>query len=126
MKETAASAAGSLPPVISGYLAASDRGDTEAVVRCMAEDAVVVDEDQEWRGAAAIRCWRDSVATAWDYTVQVTGATALGERDGAERHEVYLHLEGNFPGGEVDLTDRFALRDGRIARLEIVPTESRP
>ena len=119
-----AAATGALPPVISGYLAASDRGDSEAVVRCFAEDAVVVDEGQQWRGPAAIRRWRDTVATAYDYTVQVTGAKALGKLDGVERHNVYLHLEGNFPGGEVDLTNRFALRDGRIARLEIVPTEA--
>ncbi len=126
MSQAAASATGSLPPVIAGYLAASDRGDAEAIVRCFAEDAVVVDEGQEWRGTAAIRRWRDTVATAYNYTVQVTGAKAVGEADGAERHDVYLHLEGNFPGGEVDLTDRFALRDGRIARLEIVPTEAGP
>ena len=126
MSEAAASTARALPPVISGYLAASDRGDAEALVRCFAEDAVVVDEGQEWRGTAAIRRWRDTVATAYDYTVQVTGAKAVGEVDGVERHDVYLHLEGNFPGGEVDLTDRFALRDGRIARLEIVPTEAGP
>ena len=124
MSEAAASATGSLPPVIIGYLAASDRGDAEAVVRCMAEDAVVVDEDQEWRGTAAIRRWRDTVATAYEDTVQVTGAKALGEVDGAERHDVHVHLEGNFPGGQVDLTDRFALRGGRIARLEIVPAEA--
>jgi hypothetical protein len=37
---------------------------------------------------------------------------------------VYVHLDGNFPGGEVDLTDRFALEAGRIARLEIVPAEA--
>jgi ketosteroid isomerase-like protein len=124
MSEAAASATGSLPPAISGYLAASDRGDAEAMARCMAEDAVLVDEDQEWRGTAAIRRWRVTVATAYQYTVQVTGAKALGEADGAERHDVHVHLEGNFPGGEVDLTDRFALRDGRIASLEIVPTEA--
>ena len=124
MSQAAASATGSLPPVIAGYLAASDRGDAEAIVRCFAEDAVVVDEDQEWLGTAAIRRWRDTVATAYNYTVQVTGAKAVGEADGAERHDVHVHLEGNFPGGKVDLTDRFALRDGRIARLEIVPTEA--
>ena len=39
MSQAAASATGSLPPVISEYLAASDRGDAEAVVRCFAEDA---------------------------------------------------------------------------------------
>jgi len=125
MNQTAASATGSLAPVISEYLAASDRGDAEAIVRCFAEDAVIVDEDQEWRGTAAIRRWRATVATAYQYTVQVTGAEALGEADGAERHHVYLHLEGNFPGGQVDLTDRFALRGGRIARLEIMPAEAR-
>jgi ketosteroid isomerase-like protein len=121
MNQGAASAAGALPPVISEYLAASDRGDAEAVVRCFAQDAVVVDEGRQWRGTAAIRRWRATVATAYQYTVQVTGAEARGEADGAERHDVHVHLEGNFPGGQVDLTDRFALRGGRIASLEIVP-----
>src|SRR6266566_1320953 len=116
MSQAAASAAGALPPVISEYLAASDRGVAEAVV--------VVDEGRQWRGTAAIRRWRATVATAYQYTVQVTGAEALGEADGAERHDVHVHLEGNFPGGEVDLTDRFALDAGRIARLEIVPAEA--
>jgi len=124
MSQAAASATGSLPPVISEYLAASDRGDAEAIVRCFAEDAVVVDEGQEWRGTASIRGWRATVATAYQYTVQVTGAKALGEVDGVKRHDVHTHLEGNFPGGEVDLTNRFTLRAGRIARLEIVPTEA--
>ena len=99
MSQAAASAAGSLAPVISEYLAASDRGDAEAIVRCFAEDAVVVDEGREWRGTAPIRRWRATVATAYQYTVQVTGAEALGEVDGAERHDVHVHLEGNFPGG---------------------------
>ena len=121
MSQAAASAAGALPPVICEYLAASDRGDDEAVVRCFAPDAVVVDEGRQWRGTAPIRRWRATVATAYQYTVQVTGAKAMGEADGAERHDVHVHLEGNFPGGQVDLTDRFALRDGRIASLEILP-----
>jgi ketosteroid isomerase-like protein len=124
MSQAAASATGALPPVICEYLAASDRGDDEAVAGCFTEDAVVVDEGRQWRGTAAIRRWRATVATAYQYAVQVTGAEALGEADGAERHDVHVHLEGNFPGGQVDLTDRFALRGGRIARLEIVPAEA--
>jgi len=124
MSQAAASTTGALPPVISEYLAASDRGDAEAVVRCFAKDAVVVDEGREWRGTPLIRRWRTTVATAYQYTAQVRGAKALGEADGAERHDVHIHLEGNFPGGQIDLTDRFALRDGRIASLEIVPTEA--
>ena len=45
----------SLPTVISDYLAASDRGDLDALVACFTDDAVVLDEDQEWRGQAGIR-----------------------------------------------------------------------
>jgi ketosteroid isomerase-like protein len=112
----------SLPTVVSEYLAASDQGDVDAVVACFTNDAVVFDEDREWRGHAAIREWRDTVATAFEYSVEVRGVVARGEADGVEHHDVYTHLEGNFPGGTVDLTNRFALRGGRIARLEIVPT----
>ena len=118
-------AADALPPVISDYLAASERGDAGAIVACFAQDGLVVDEDRTWRGAAEIRQWRESVATAWEYTVELTGARALGEADGVGRYDVYTHLEGNFPGGKVDLTDHFAVRGGRITRLEIVPSEAR-
>jgi hypothetical protein len=113
----------SMPTIISEYLAAADRGDVDAVVACFANDATVFDEDQEWHGHAEIREWRTTVAAAYQYTVAVLRAVGLGEIDGVERHDVYTHLEGNFPGGVVDLTNRFGLRDGLITRLEIVPTE---
>ena len=116
----------SLPAAISDYLAASDRRDVDAVVASFAEDAVVVDEDKEWRGHARIREWRKTVAAAYDYTFELRGATALGELDGVERYDVYAHLEGNFPGGVVDLTHRFGLRGGRIATLSIVPSTTGP
>ena len=109
--------------IVSEYLAAADRRDIDAIVACFANDATVLDEDQEWHGHAGIRTWRTAVATAYEYTVEILRTVALGEIDGVERHDVYTHLEGNFPGGTVDLTNRFWLRDKRITRLEIVPTE---
>jgi SnoaL-like domain len=115
-------ASGSLPPVVSNYLAASDRDDGDAIVACFTEDAVVLDEDRHWRGAQAIRQWRENVATAYEYTVAIVGSQPLGEVDGGQRHEVYTHLEGNFPGGQVDLTNRFTLRGDLIVGLQIVPT----
>ena len=115
-------ASGSLPPVVSNYLAASDRDDIDAIVACFTEDAVVLDENRHWRGADAIRRWRENVATAYEYTVAIIGSQALGELDGGQRREVYTHLEGNFPGGQVDLTNRFTLRGDLIGGLEIVPT----
>src|SRR5260370_98103 len=113
----------SLPKIISEYLAAADRGDVDTLVACFANDATVLDEDREWQSHAGIRQWRTQVAAAYEYTVEVRRAVDRGEIDGVERHDVYTHLEGNFPGGTVDLTNRFGLRDGRITRLEIVPTD---
>ena len=78
--------------------------------------------NRHWRGADAIRQWRENVATAYEYTVAIIGSQALGELDGGQRREVYTHLEGNFPGGQVDLTNRFTLRGELIVGLEIVPT----
>ncbi|AGB22040.1 hypothetical protein Mycsm_01644 [Mycobacterium sp. JS623] len=115
-------ASGSLPAVVSNYLAASDRDDIDAIVACFTDDAVVHDEGRRWRGAQAIRQWRESVATAYEYTVALIGSQALGEVDGGQRYEVYTHLEGNFPGGQVDLTNRFTLRGDLIVGLQIVPT----
>ena len=115
-------ASGSLPAVVSNYLAASDRDDIDAIVACFTEDAVVLDEDRHWVGAAAIRQWRENVASAFEYTVAIIRSEALGEVDGAQRYDVYTHLEGDFPGGKVDLTNRFTLRGGLIMGLEIVPT----
>jgi ketosteroid isomerase-like protein len=115
-----------LPAAVTEYLAASELADADAVVACFTPDALVVDEQREWRGAEAIRQWRHRVATAYEYTVAVSGAKALPVADGRERYEVYTHLEGNFPGGEIALTDHFTLRDGRIARLEIAPTVAAP
>jgi len=114
----------SLPTIISEYLAAFDREDLDAVVACFTDDGVVFDQGEEVRGHAGIRQWLEKVATAYERTVEVRGATALGTIDGLERHDVYTHLEGNFPGGTVDLTDRFGLRDGRIGSLEFVPTQA--
>jgi hypothetical protein len=105
-------------------MTASNRASVDEIVACFTDDAVVVDEDQDWRGRPRIREWRERVATAYEYTVEVRGAIPRGQVDGLECHDVYTHLEGNFPGGTVDLTNRFGLRDAYIARLEIVPTQA--
>jgi hypothetical protein len=114
----------SLPTIISDYLAAADRDDVEALVACFTEDAVVLDEGEERRGHTGVRQWREKVANVYEYTIELRGAAALGDVDGVDRHDVYTHLEGNFPGGTVDLTYQFGLRDEHIARLAIVPTEA--
>ena len=52
---------------------------------------------------------------------QLTRAVELHSDVDVDHYDVTHHLEGNFPGGQVDLHYRFALSDGVIARLVIEP-----
>ena len=111
----------SLPPIISRYFTAADDGDIDALIGCFSPDAVVTDEGKSWHGHAEIRQWREDVATAYDYTLEILATEPAGHQGGLAWHDVLAHLEGNFPGGTVDLTHRFGLLDDRIAELQIGP-----
>jgi hypothetical protein len=74
-------------------------------------------------GHADVRAWLGRALGAYERTIEVRGVSAVGERDGIHRYDVFAHLEGTFPGGTVDLTFQFGLRDGRVVSLLIVPTE---
>ncbi len=110
-----------LPPVISAYLSASERRDVDAIVACFSDDATVLDEGKQRRGLAEIRRWREDVDTTFEYTSKLIRWSAAPLTDGAQRYDVTLHLQGNFPGGEVDLDNGFTIRDGHIVDLRIVP-----
>jgi hypothetical protein len=106
-----------LPEPIPTYLAAHVARDADAAVPCFTDDAVVVDDGGTHRGPARIRDWLARAASEYTYTTELVGASRLD--DG--RYDAVHHLEGDFPGGAVDLHFRFTLRDGRIARLVIEP-----
>ena len=106
-----------LPEVITGYLAAHQARDLDAALRRYTPDAVVTDEGQTHAGHAAIRAWLARSASEYTYTSELTSAT----RSGDDRFDAVHHLEGNFPGGVVDLHFRFTLRDGLISGLVIEP-----
>ncbi|MCF3964339.1 nuclear transport factor 2 family protein [Streptomyces fuscigenes] len=108
-----------LPEVVTRYLAAHRDHDTAAAVAAFVPDATVTDDGSAYDGVAAIGEWldRSSSGSAFTYTVRPVGA----ERIGADRWVVTQHLEGDFPGGTVDLHYRFALRGDLIERLVIEP-----
>jgi uncharacterized protein (TIGR02246 family) len=111
---------GELPPVILTYLrlaSAPQASDAEAVANGFTDDAELVDEGQTRRGRAAVSEWWRGPATAFDYTVEVRSSRDLGD----DRFVVFTTLTGSFPGGTVDLANRFTVRDGLIAQLEIAP-----
>lgn len=73
----------SLPPFISRYFTAAEHDDVDALVGCFTDDAVVTDEGRTWHGHAEIRRWRENVATAYEYTLEVLGAEPGARRAGS-------------------------------------------
>jgi ketosteroid isomerase-like protein len=106
-----------LPPVIRAYLTAHRARDADTAIATFTADAVVTDEGDTHHGREEIRTWLGSTASEYTYTTEFTGATKTGQA----RFDVVQHLEGNFPGGEVDLHFRFALGGPSICWLVIEP-----
>lgn len=103
------------PDVIGRYFEADARRDTDSVVGLFTEDAVVVDESRTWRGVGEIRAWRKGPVSQYEYTTEVFDTVSTGQ----DEYLVTGRLEGNFPGGTVDVTWRFTVLDNRISHLHI-------
>ncbi|GLY88972.1 nuclear transport factor 2 family protein [Actinoallomurus iriomotensis] len=104
-----------LPRTIMEYLTAHRTRDADAAITHFTDDAVVIDDGRTYRGPAEIRGWLERSSGEYTYTIELIGS----ERIDDEHYTAINHLEGDFPGGVVDLYFRFTLRDGRIARLVI-------
>jgi ketosteroid isomerase-like protein len=106
-----------LPDVVTSYLSAHRAHDTAAALAAFTDDATVIDAGNTYNGTAAIKNWLNRSSTEFTYTVELTAA----HKTDATRYTATNRLEGNFPGGIVDLRYQFALRDGLIERLVIEP-----
>jgi hypothetical protein len=105
------------PDVIHRYQDAHDRRDTDAALAAFIVDAIVRDDGHEYRGTTEIRDWLASAAVEFTYTRTMVTATAVDEH----RWVVTNRLEGDFPGGGVDLQYRYRLEDQLIRQLDIAP-----
>ena len=105
------------PEIIDRYLRLATGPDTAALAECFTPDAVVTDDGRTHHGREEIRAWRESVASAFEYTARVLRTEA--GTDG--RHLVTAVIEGSFPGSPVQLRYAFTLRDDRISELVIAP-----
>jgi hypothetical protein len=106
-----------IPDVITRYVQAGADGDIDTLVACFTTDAAVTDEDVTYHGHDEIRGWREKLAKAFEYTVEVLSAAPTGP----DRYLVTTRVEGTFPGSPVDLRYDFELRDDLIATLVIAP-----
>lgn len=106
-----------LPATVSAYLKSHSAPGTASEFALFTTDATVVDDGHTHVGIDAVMAWMNK--TVGEYTYTTTPISA--ERTGEHRYTVAQHLEGDFPGGEVDLYFRFTLRDGLIQHLVIEP-----
>jgi ketosteroid isomerase-like protein len=104
-----------LPRTIADYLTAHRARDADTAITYFTNDAAVTDDGKTYHGTADIHTWLDRSAGEYTYTIKLTGAEEIDD----DHYTAVNHLEGDFPGGVVDLRFRFTLRDGRIARLVI-------
>ncbi|MBY8882913.1 nuclear transport factor 2 family protein [Actinacidiphila acidipaludis] len=106
-----------LPDVISRYLTAHNAGDGQASAALMTADAQVTDDGRTYDGLPDIQRWLNRAASEYTYTTTYRGAV----RDAADHWTITQRLDGNFPGGTVDLRYAFTLDGDLISRLVIAP-----
>ena len=103
------------PDVIGRYYTCEASGELDALLDCSSADAHVRDAGRDYVGLDAIRGWREGVAGRFTYTTTITGVEQVSD----QTYVVHTHLEGGFPGGVVDLEQRFSVTEGLITELVI-------
>ncbi|WP_241383515.1 nuclear transport factor 2 family protein [Rhodococcus sp. CH91] len=107
------------PDAVRAYMTLATGDDRPAATVLFAEDAHVTDDGVDHRGRDGIRTWLDRVAGEFSYTT--TPVSVYGDAH-SDRVTIRCRIEGDFPGGVVDLDYDFRLdTSGRIASLVIAP-----
>jgi hypothetical protein len=103
-----------LPAPIAAYIAIENRGDTESLAECFAENAVVRDEGQTIKGLIAIKQWRAETKRKYQHTIEPIASAQENNKT-----IVTNRLTGNFPGSPIELEFVFTLDADKITSLEI-------
>jgi ketosteroid isomerase-like protein len=103
-----------IPEIIEMYFRASNANDVEKLVSCFSTDAVVIDENETHRNAAAIKGWSVNVRKKYEFKTEVLRAV-----EKPDAVIVTAKLSGTFPGSPVDLDFKFTLEGNQISSLEI-------
>jgi hypothetical protein len=113
-----ASMGDALPTTVTDYFAHRDVAEKNATIELFTPAAVVIDDGHSYTGRAEILAWLSTAASEYSYT-----STRLGTETTADGVIVTERLEGDFPGGVVDLRSDFRLdaETGLIESLTIAP-----
>jgi len=79
------------------------------LAECFADDAVVHDEGQHYRGKEAIRQWKKAADAKYNYVSEPLTASTEGDRV-----KVRAKLTGDFPGSPAELIHVFQLANNKI------------
>lgn len=110
----------SLPAAVRKFLSAHIGDDAATASSFLADDAVVVDQGETFRGREQFHAFLRDAGSEFEYTTEQIGA----RRVDVAHYVVTLRLEGTFPGGVAELDYRFALRDDLVAELVIANHEA--
>jgi len=109
-----------LPAAVRGFVEGWQARDADDVEALFVENAVVSDEGRTYRGRPEIRTWIDSSINLFSTTVTFLRAREMDGVLGAS-----YRLEGDFPGGVVDLEYQFRLDDnGQIVQLDFADADA--
>jgi hypothetical protein len=106
-----------VPEAITAYQAAHDRKDVDNARQQFTDTASVVDDGKTYEGVDGVDTFLRKAGSEYTYARTLVSAEEVAS--GCWR--VTNRLEGNFPGGVVDLSYEFRLENGLIARLTIAP-----
>lgn len=104
-----------LPATIRAFLAAHAAREVGAAARTFDDDAVVVDQDETFRGADQVLDFLRHSGSEFTYTTELV----VARRHDDAHWEVVNRIEGDFPGNVADLTYRFTLVGDLISELTI-------
>ena len=103
-----------LPEPVATYLAAVQTQDADMLALCFADDAVVHDEDRDYRGLDAIKSWKRETDAKYRYVMEPLDVSVDGNLV-----KLRARLTGDFPGSPVELDYTFTLANDKIISLEI-------
>ena len=102
-----------LPPAIAAFFQAHNTGHTYDFNKLFTADALVSDEDHQYRGPA-IKTWIDEAIAKYHPNAVITDLTQSGDQTIAT-----AQVSGTFPGSPIQLRYTFTLQEGLIATLTI-------
>ncbi len=104
-----------LPKPIAAYYHASDVYDDDLLASCFAEDAILIDEGEEYHGPKDVS---GHILEANRNAKVITEITDCIEKN--DETVVTATISGNFDGSPVPLDFHFTLNNGKIKTLNIV------